>query len=354
MRFLSVTRAASRKRRLPASAGPRRARLAVAALPATTLRVLYRRLGTSGLKVSVVGLGSWLTIGSSVGQKGASTLVAAAFERGINLFDTADVYNHGEGERALGDALRGLPRHRVVLATKCYFPMSEDCNDRGLSRKHVHESLAASLKRLQTDYVDLYQCHRFDPETPLIETARAMDDLIRRGLVLYWGTSQWPAERITEVAELCGREGLHAPISNQPVYNLFDRGIEASVLPASARCGVGQIVYSPLAQGVLTGKYRPGAPPPADSRAADPRSNQFVGRYLSPSHLERAARLVEVAAALGTTAARLALAFCLRDPGIGSVLVGARNEAQLQESLGAVDVIVDEPTAQDLDRIFPP
>ena len=303
--------------------------------------------------MSAVGLGSWLTIGNTIDGKATAKLVHAAFERGVNLFDTADVYNLGEGERALGEAVHGLPRHRVVLATKCFFPMSDDPNDRGLSRKHVHESLAASLRRLRTDYVDLYQCHRFDPDTPLLETARAMDDLIRRGLLLYWGTSQWPAERITEVADLCAREGLHAPISNQPLYNLFDRGIEAAVLPASMRCGVGQLVYSPLAQGVLTGKYRPGQAPPSDSRAADPRSNQFVGRYLSPVHLERAAKLVDLAARLGTTATALALAFCLRDPRISSVLVGARNEQQFRDSLAAVDLALDEATVQDLDRIFP-
>ena len=204
--------------------------------------MLYRHLGASGLRVSVVGLGSWLTIGNAIDQQATGKLIAAAFDHGVNLFDTADVYNHGEGERALGLAVRDLPRHRLVLATKCFFPMSDDPNDRGLSRKHVHESLHASLKRLGTDYVDLYQCHRFDPETPVLETARAMHDLIRAGHVLYWGTSQWPADRIAEVVELCRREHLHAPISNQPLYNLFERGIETAVLPTSARCGRGQIV----------------------------------------------------------------------------------------------------------------
>lgn len=317
------------------------------------MRVLYRHLGASGLRVSVVGLGSWLTIGNAIDQPATAKLVAAAFDHGVNLFDTADVYNHGEGERALGAAVRELPRHRLVLATKCFFPMSDDANDRGLSRKHVHESLFASLRRLQTDYVDLYQCHRFDPETPVLETARAMHDLIRRGHVLYWGTSQWPADRIAEVVELCRREHLHAPISNQPLYNLFERGIETAVLPTSARCGLGQLVYSPLAQGVLTGKYPPGAAVPADSRAADPKQNQFVGRYLTRQHLEQAQHLVELARARGTTATQLALAFCLRDLRVSSVLVGARNEAQLQGSLAAVGRAVDDALQQQLDHIFP-
>lgn len=315
--------------------------------------MLYRKLGQSGLSVSVVGLGSWLTIGNTIDANATARLVAAAFSRGINLFDTADVYNLGEGERTLGAAIRALPRRELVIATKCFFPMSDDPNDRGLSRKHVHESIRGSLQRLGTDYVDLYQCHRFDPDTPLLETARAMDDLIRRGLVLYWGTSQWPADKIEEVTTICSREHLHAPIANQPLYNLFDRGIEAAVLPTSARCGIGQIVYSPLAQGVLTGKYEPGRAPPADSRAADPKSSQFVGRYLTADHLERARALVELARENGTTASRLALAFCLRDPRIASVLVGAKNQTQLDESLGAVDHPIAADLFQKLDALFP-
>ncbi len=322
-------------------------------LPATTLRVLYRNLGASGLKVSAIGLGSWLTIGTSVDRKATERLVAVAFERGVNLFDTADVYNRGEAERTLGAAISSLPRHRLVLATKCFFPMSDDPNDCGLSRKHIHESLAASLRRLQTDYVDLYQCHRFDPDTPLLETAMAMDDLIRRGLVLYWGTSQWPAERLAEVVELCRAEGLHRPISNQPLYNLFDRGIEADVLATAARCGLGVLAYSPLAQGVLVGKYKPGAAVPADSRAADARSNQFVGRYLAEGRLQQAQQLVQLAARVGLTATQLALAFCLREGHATSVLVGARNGEQLDGSLAATSVTIDAPTLKDLDRIFP-
>jgi voltage-dependent potassium channel beta subunit len=315
--------------------------------------VLYRSLGRSGLRVSVVGLGSWLTIGNAVEQAAGERLVHAAFERGVNLFDTADVYNQGEGERALGQALRTLPRHRLVVATKCYFPMSEDPNDRGLSRKHVHESLHGSLRRLGLDYVDLYQCHRFDPETPLLETAMAMHDLIVRGHVLYWGTSQWPAERIAEVVALCRAEGLHAPIANQPLYNLFERGIEAAVLPTSVRHGLGQIVYSPLAQGVLTGKYRSGSPLPAGSRATDVRSQQFVQRYLTPERLAQAQQLVDLAERHGLTPMQAALAFCLRDPGVASVLVGARDERQLAASLAAADAVLAPEVVAELERIFP-
>ena len=315
--------------------------------------VLYRHLGASGLEVSVVGLGSWLTIGNAIDQKATQRLVHVAFERGVNLFDTADVYNRGEGEKALGAAIAGLPRHHLVLATKCFFPMSDRPNDRGLSRKHVHESLAASLRRLGTDYVDLYQCHRFDPATPLLETAMAMDDLIRRGSALYWGVSQWPAERIAEVADLCRTHGLHRPISNQPLYNLFDRGVETAVIPACASHGLGLLAYSPLAQGVLTGKYLPGTAPPAGSRATDPRSNQFVGRYLTEAHLGQAAQLTSLAVRRGISAAQVALAFCLHDPRVSSVLVGARHEAQLLDNLSAVGIPVDADLARELDGIFP-
>jgi aryl-alcohol dehydrogenase-like predicted oxidoreductase len=312
----------------------------------------YRNLGRSGLKVSAVGLGSWLTFGNTLDAAGSSRLVRTAFDRGVNLFDTADVYAGGAGERTLGQAIRGLPRHRLVLASKCYFPMSEDCNDRGLSRKHVHESLDASLLRLGTDYLDLYQCHRFDADTPLLETARAMDDLIRRGKVLYWGTSQWPAERISEVAELCKRERLHAPISNQPLYNLFDRAIETDVLPACREAGVGQIVYSPLAQGVLTGKYAPGGGRPPGSRAADARQNQFIDRYLTEPRLAQAARLVDLAKEHGLVPVRVALAFCLREAGVASVIVGARSEAQLDDNLGAAGVELEPSLLARLEQVF--
>jgi voltage-dependent potassium channel beta subunit len=319
---------------------------------ATTLRVLYRSLGASGLRVSVVGLGSWLTFGNQLDGGGSERLVRAAFDQGVNLFDTADVYRTGDGERALGSAIRGLPRHHLVLATKCFFPMSEDVNDRGLSRKHVHESLRASLQRLGTDYVDLYQCHRHDPDTPLLETAMAMDDLIRRGLALYWGVSQWPAERIDEVTALCREHGLHRPIANQPLYNLFDRGIERDVLPACARNGLGLLVYSPLAQGVLTGKYAPGAAPPPDSRASDPRANQFVGRYLAPERLQQAQRLVALAREHGLTATQVALAFCLRRREVSSVLVGARSEQQLAGSLAAAGTELPAALLAQLEAVF--
>ncbi|MBK8977512.1 MAG: aldo/keto reductase family protein [Planctomycetes bacterium] len=297
----------------------------------------YRRLGDSGLKVSAIGLGSWLTLGNAVDGAETERIVSAAFEAGINLFDTADVYNRGEAERALGRAVGGLPRHRLVLATKCYFPMSDDPNDRGLSRKHVIESAHRSLRRLRTGYLDLYQCHRPDPDVPLAETCAAMDTLIRRGDVLYWGVSAWPGALIEEAVGLCRAHGWFAPISNQPCYNLLDRRIESEVLPASRRVGVGQLAYSPLAQGVLTGKYAAGAAAPAGSRAADPRFGHFVERFLDPALLQRVERFVGLAAARGIAPVGLALAFCLRLPDVASVLVGVRSADQLQQNLAAFD-----------------
>ena len=315
--------------------------------------VQYRYLGGSGVKVSAIGLGSWLTIGNEIDDAGSQSLVARAFDRGVNLFDTADVYNAGEGERALGAAIQELPRQRLVVATKCYFPMSDDVNDRGLSRKHIHESIRGSLRRLGTDYVDLYQCHRFDPEVPVRETALAMHDLIQQGHVLYWGLSMWPAERISEVVALCRREGWHVPVTNQPLYNLFRRDIEAAVVPTSLREGLGQLVYSPLAQGVLTGKYRPGEAPPAGSRASEDSGKQFVSRYMTEDHLERAQRLAEVAARHGYDATQVALAFCLRNEGVSSVLVGAKDQAQLDHNLSAVEVTLSSECTAELEEIFP-
>lgn len=313
----------------------------------------YRSLGRSGLKVSCVSLGSWLTFGYSVDNPHSKRIVGAAFDRGINLFDTADVYANGAGELSLGAAITDLPRQRLVIASKCFFPMSDDPNDRGLSRKHIHESIEASLQRIGTSYLDLYQCHRFDPETPLLETAMAMDDLIRQGKLLYWGTSQWPAERIAEVTELCRAEGLHAPISNQPLYNLFDREIEEAVLPTSERCGLGQIVYSPLAQGVLTGKYPPGSRPGEGTRGADQSVQQFIGRYLTDERLRQAQGLVELAGQHDCSTAAMALAFCLRDQRVSSVIIGARSEEQLQTNLEAVDLELSEAALQALEDLFP-
>lgn len=292
-------------------------------------------------------------MGTTIDSSASGRLVHCARELGVNLFDTADVYNQGAAELALGQVLKDLPRHECVVASKCFFPMSDDINDRGLSRKHIHESIRKSLQRLGTDYVDLYQCHRFDPDVPLLETARAMDNLIQRGLVLYWGVSQWPADKIAEVVGLCRAERLHAPISNQPLYNLFDREIEAEVLPTSDRNGLGQLVYSPLAQGVLTGKYAPGAALPKGTRATDKAGSQFISRYLREERLKAVAELGAMAKKHDLTATQTALAFCMRDERISSVLVGARSEEQLRHNLSAVGLMLPAALLTELERAFP-
>lgn len=314
----------------------------------------YRRLGESGLRVSVISFGTWLTVGNTVDAATATSLIARAVEHGVNLLDTADIYARGASEDALGQAIASIPRHRLVLATKCFFPMSDDPNDRGLSRKHLFESLEKSLRRLRTDYVDLYQCHRPDPEVPLAETCRAMDDLAKAGKLLYWGVSMWSAEQIAAAVALCRSAGYLQPISNQPCYNLLDRSIEAQVIPVSKANGVGQIVYSPLAQGVLTGKYRASGSHPSGSRAADPRVNQFIGRFLTPDATARVDRLAALAKEVGTTSAVLALAFCLRSSAVASVIVGATRVTQLEENLRAASFAIQPEVGARLDEIFPP
>lgn len=311
----------------------------------------YRRLGRSGTRVSEVVLGSWLTFGSSVDEEGTSACVHAALDVGIQTFDTADVYALGAAERALGKALAGVPRKDVVLATKCFWPTGPGPNDRGLSRKHVFESLHASLERLESDYVDLYQCHRFDPDTPLEETVRALEDAQRQGKILAWGVSMWSAAHIREGLALARSLGGYGPVSNQPVYSLLDRGLEAEVLPACRELGLGQIVFSPLAQGVLTGKYVTGAPP-AGTRAADAERSRFMQGYLAPANLARVKRFSALAREVGTTPARLALAWCLQQPGIDAVIAGATRPEQVRENAGACDVAWDDALARRVASVF--
>lgn len=313
----------------------------------------YRTLGRSGLKVSAVSLGSWLTFGTALEAAASRQILDAALEHGINLLDTADVYNNGAAEVALGVMLKDLKRQHLVLASKCFFPMSEDVNDRGLSRKHIHESIDGSLQRLGTDYLDLYQCHRADPDTPLEETVMAMDDLVRQGKILYWGVSMWPADRIAEAVAFARSHGCHAPISNQPRYNLYQREIEMGVLATSARVGLGQIVYSPLAQGVLSGKYKPGENIPAGSRAADERVNKLIPRYMSEEHLHKAQAFTGLCQEAGLQPAQVALAFCLRQPNVSSVIIGASKPEQVAQNAAALELSLPEDFCAALDELFP-
>jgi aryl-alcohol dehydrogenase-like predicted oxidoreductase len=313
--------------------------------------VKYRRLGRSGTRASEVILGSWLTFGSSVDEAATAACVRAALDLGIQTFDTADVYALGAAEVALGKALAGVPRKDIVLATKCFWPTGDGPNDRGLSRKHVLESCEASLGRLHTDYVDLFQCHRYDPEVPLEETVRALEDLVRQGKALAWGVSVWTGAQVREGLALARAAGGYGPVTNQPPYSLLERGIETEVLPACRDLGVGQIVFSPLAQGALTGKYVGGAKP-AGSRAADAKRNKFMGAHLEPANQARVERFVRVAKEAGTTPARLALAWLLARPGIDAVIVGATRPEQVRENAGACDVVVDPALAKRIEDAF--
>jgi aryl-alcohol dehydrogenase-like predicted oxidoreductase len=314
--------------------------------------VEYRKLGNSGLVVSEVSVGSWLTLGSSVDRAGTREIVHRAFDLGVNLFDTADVYSNGAGEEALGEALAGIPRRYVVIATKCFFPMSERPNDRGLSRKHICESVEGSLRRLGTDYVDLLQCHRYDPNTPVAETVRAFDDLVRQGKVLYWGVSEWSAEQVVDACRCADAINGVRPISNQPQYNMLRRGIEAEVIPASRREGLSQIVFSPLAQGALTGKYS-GGRRPGDTRAADSVRNVFMKSFLEPETLARTDRLRPLADRLGISMAQLALAWCLAEPNVASVITGVTRVAQLADNVKASGLRLPEEIVEQIEAIFP-
>src|SRR4051794_6475999 len=300
----------------------------------------YRRLGASGLKVSEVSLGSWLTYGSHVADRAAPACGHRAYELGVTLFDTADVYRRGAAERIVGSALRRYDRESHVLATKVYFPMGDGPNDRGPSRKHIVESCEASLDRLGVDYIDLYQCHRFDNETELEETLRALDDLVSAGKVLYIGVSEWSADQLDQ-ARVLGERLLLRPIrSNQPQYSLLWRHIEQDVIPVSERLGTGQIVWSPLAQGVLTGKYLPGEPTPRDSRAAhpDPQTSQFVRLFMRDDILQAVQELDAVARELNITMAQMAIAWVLRQPNVASAIVGASRPEQVDDNVAASGV----------------
>ncbi len=310
----------------------------------------YRRLGSSGLRVSEIGLGSWLTYGVGIEAEVAKQCVAKAYDLGVNFFDTANAYGRGAAERVLGEALAGYPRESYVLATKVYFPMGEGPNDRGLSRKHVVEQCQASLRRLGTDYIDLYQCHRYDDETTLDETLRVLDDLVRQGKVLYVGVSEWTPGQIADALRTADESGLDRIVSNQPEYSLLQRRIEAEVLPVCARGGVGQVVWSPLAQGVLTGKYARGQAPPADSRAASTRMGAFIRRWMSDEVLAAVDKLRTVAEEAGMTVAQLALAWVLREPSVASAIIGASRPSQLEENCAAAGRKLDPDVLAAIER----
>jgi aryl-alcohol dehydrogenase-like predicted oxidoreductase len=303
--------------------------------------VEYRRLGRSGLTVSQISYGNWITHGDQVEAEQAIACVRAAFDEGITTFDTADVYAGGRAETVLGEALAGVRRESYELATKVFWPTGPGQNDKGLGRKHVIESMNASLKRLRTDYVDLYQAHRYDPTVPLEETLRAFDDLVRAGKTLYVGVSEWSAEQIADAVRLAGDMGLDRIISNQPQYNMLYRTIETGVVPTSTKHGLSQIVWSPIAQGVLTGKYQPGQPPPAGSRATGETGAAFIRRLLADDVLTAVQRLRPIASDAGLSLAQLAVAWVLQNDNVASAIIGASRPEQVRENVKAAGVTLE-------------
>lgn len=311
----------------------------------------YRRLGRSGLKVSEISLGSWLTYGKTVEDNTAVNTIRRAYELGVNSFDSANVYEQGQGEKVMAEALRVFPRESYIITTKAFWPMGDGVNDRGLSRKHVFEQLHASLKRMELDYVDIFYCHRYDPETPVEETLRTIDDMIRQGKILYAGVSQWTAAQIEEAVRVADQYLLDRIVVNQPVYNMLNRYIEPEIIPVSEKYGIGQIVFSPLAQGILTGKYR-GGRIPEGTRASNPEINQSIKDLIASGVMAKVDSLEDLAGELGVSFVEMALAWILRQPNVASALVGASRPEQIEANVKAVDVELSPETLEKIEEIL--
>ncbi len=312
----------------------------------------YRRLGSTGLKVSQISLGAWTTYGGSVQDRALITrIVERALEGGVNFFDNADIYARGEGERYMTGVLHdiGVERHQLVLSSKVFWPMSDDVNDRGLSRKHVLESIDRTLERMEEDYLDLYFAHRYDPDTPMEEIVEAFSDVVKSGRAHYWGTSEWSAAQIAEAHTFAKANGLVAPVVEQPQYSmLYRERVEERILPVTHPKGIGLVVWSPLAMGMLTGKYDEGVP--EGSRFAD--HDGFGERFLTDANRRIVLGLKAVADDLGVTRAQLALAWTLRQPGVSSVITGATKVQQIEDNLGAAELELDEATIDRIDAIL--
>ena len=312
----------------------------------------YRNLGKCGAKVSVISLGSWLTIGGTVDNKKSGNLIKLGFDKGINFFDTADVYNYGMAEITLGKSLKDFRRQDLFIASKCFGKMSDEPNDKGLSRKHIFESVHKSLKNLKTDYIDLYQCHRYDPDTTLGETCRAFNTMIEQGKILYWGVSEWSKDEIKNALEICEKYNLHKPVSNQPQYSLFSRDIESNGVQDICReNGIGLVVWSPLAQGVLTGKYNK-KKIENDSRLKDKKNNAFVKNFVNDENLNKVGELIKLSEKTGISVSNLALAWCLRDETVSSAITSATKESQLKENIKASETELTEEILTEIEKIF--
>lgn len=310
----------------------------------------YRRLGNTGMKVSTISLGAWTTYGDSVQDKRLiGEIIEKAVEHGLNFFDNADVYAGGKAETVMGEVLEGYERQRLVLSTKVFWPMSEDVNDKGLSRKHILESIDKSLDRMQTDYVDIYFAHRYDPETPMEEIVEAFSDVVRSGRANYWGTSEWSGAQIAEAYSYAKGYGLVAPVTEQPQYSmLYRERVEEEILPVTEPKGIGLVVFSPLAMGMLTGKYDEGLP--EDSRFA--RNESWAGRFLTDDNRRRVKELKTVASELGATRAQLALAWVLRQKGVSSVITGATKVSQLIDNVEAAELELSDEVVARIEEIL--
>jgi voltage-dependent potassium channel beta subunit len=314
----------------------------------------FRHLGRSGLMISEIAYGNWITHGSQVEEEAAAACVRAALDVGITTFDTADVYAGTRAEQVLGRALAGERREGLEVFTKVYWPTGPGPNDRGLSRKHILESINGSLQRLQTDYVDLYQAHRYDYSTPLEETMQAYADVVRAGKALYIGVSEWSAAQIRDAYDLAQELNVQL-ISNQPQYSMLWRVIETEVIPTCAELGIGQIVWSPIAQGVLTGKYLPGQAPPAGSRATDEKSGAgFIAKLLADEVLTAVQRLTPLAEQAGLSMAQLAVAWVLQNPNVSAAIIGASRPEQVHENAKAAGVKLDAELLKKIDEIVDP
>jgi aryl-alcohol dehydrogenase-like predicted oxidoreductase len=313
----------------------------------------YRRLGSSGMYVSEITYGNWLTHGSQVESDAAIKCVRAALDLGITTLDTADMYAGTKAETVLGKALKGVRRESYELLTKAYWPTGTGKNDRGLSRKHIMESCNASLKRLKTDYVDLYQAHRFDVETPLEETLGAFDDLIRSGKVLYIGFSEWNAAQIAAALKIQDQKGYYRFVSSQPQYSMLWRVIESEVVPLCEKEGIGQIVWSPIAQGVLSGKYLPGQKAPAGSRATDKKGGaKMISQFMTNQVLTAVQKLTPIAKKVDLTPAQLAIAWVLSNSNVSSAIIGATKPAQIKENVKAAGVKLDKQILSEIDAVL--
>jgi voltage-dependent potassium channel beta subunit len=309
----------------------------------------YRSLGKSGLKVSTFSLGGWTTFGGSVTDTDlVKKIHRRAYEAGINFFDNADIYAKGESEKIVGLALKEFPRHELVISSKVFWPMSEDINDKGLSRKHIMESVRASLKRMGTDYLDLYFCHRFDPGTPLLETIRAMDDLIRQGHILYWGTSEWTGDQLREAHKICQDGGYYKPQVEQPQYNLMVRSkFEQDVAPAARELGMGLVTWSPMASGFLSGKYdKPGE----EGRLN--KMNWLKNEYLTPANHEKMMQFKKLSEQKGVERGQIAIAWVAQHPDVSSVILGVTELEQLEKNLKAMRVTLSASEDRSLKGLF--